>query len=433
MQKWTFLLLVMMVWWFALVIRSFFGWWTNKSQITEPDTWFIEGLTNTDRENQEETQEDNQNENNEIKLMMPRYFYTPARKNFAEDLYNSEKVSINFILIDDLNEYRNSLSNQDFSDADIFLSPYDWNEFINTQAFSFQKSLKPAFDSFVSDIIQDWDTTFLPFSADPMLMFILSGHTLNNFSEISEFAENRQSKRAMSFPIFYGITDEDYYNKWFSREYKDIMRYALLHYFTTYRNANNEEILSNWIDCNNWIWTNVNGFQNYNVSNLNSILDTKDTQECKQFPSICFQLYDLVWLRFWFLSDIDIVETYFQQRKPKLEEIKMENFPFSDTEAPVRIRWRSMPNWLTNVRTINAVYRFLVKYMNSGNQYNLWSSTLPLFKSEEWNSIIDNPLIWFRWYILTTWWNFIEQLKSTRAFRQLLDYEINVKDYLKSV
>jgi hypothetical protein len=46
-----------------------------------------------------------------------------------------------------------------------------------------------------------------------MIMYILSGHTLNSFSEISKFVENRQSKRLMSFPVFYGITDEDYYDK----------------------------------------------------------------------------------------------------------------------------------------------------------------------------------------------------------------------------
>ena len=431
-----------MVWWLALVIRSFFGWGTDKTKISESqvpqssDTWFVNTLTNPEENETEKTTEETntQKEYTEIKLMMPKYFYTPARKEFADDLYSWEKVSINFVFVDDLNQYRDIVSNQDFSDADIFLYPYDWNEFIKTQPFSFQKSLKPAFDDFVSDIIQDWDTTFLPFSADPMIMYILSGHTLNSFSEISKFVENRQSKRLLSFPIFYGITDEDYYDKWFSREYKDIVRYALLHYFTTYRNISNEQMLSDWIDCNNWIWTDINGFQNYNVSNLNSILSTKDTPECKHFPSVCFQLYDLVWLRFGFLSDIDIIETYFQSRKWKLTDINIENFPFSDTESPVRIWWRSIPNSLTDdIHTTNAVYRFLVKYMNSGKKYNLWSSTLPLFKTEEWNSIINNPFIWFRGYILTTWWNFVEQLKSTRAFWQLLDYEITAEEYLRKI
>lgn len=436
MKKGTFLILVMMVWWLGLIIWSFFGWKSNETTTIQPqvlqssDTWFVDNLTNTWNA-EESTATTASQENNipekkytEIRLMMPKYFYTPERKDFTKDLYSWEKVHINFIFVDNLNQYRDDLSDSNFSDADIILFPYDWNELIKTQTFSFQKSLKPAFDDFVSDVIQDWDTSFLPFAADPMIMYTLPWHTLTGFSNISNFAYDWESQKPTSFPIFFGITDEDYYNKWFSREYQDIMRYALLHYFTTYRNKTNEEILSARI--------NSNAFENYNVSNLKTILERIDIPECKYFPSICFQLYDLVWLRFGFLSDTDIVQTYFQAKQSKFTELQKLNFPFSDTEVPVRIRWRSIPNSVTDTDTINAVYRFLVKYMNWHNEYNLRNSTIPVFKSEEWN-IINNSFIWFRWYILTTWWNFIEKLKSTRAFRQLLDYEITAAQYLKRV
>lgn len=426
----------MIVWWLGLVIWSFFGWSSDKTQITESDipqssdTWFVDTLTNT-WNIEEVTPSANIEENipqkdyTEIRLMMPKYFYTPERKDFAKDLYSWDKVHINFIFVDNLNQYRDNISNDNFSDADIILFPYDWNESIKIQTFSFQKSLKPAFDDFVINIIEDGDTSFLPFAADPMIMYILSGYTLDNFSNITDFAYDREPQKPMSFPVFFWITDEDYYNKWFSREYQDIMRYSLVHYFTTYRNKSNEQLLSARI--------NSNTFENYNVSNLNTILNKINIPECKHFPSICFQLYDLVWLRFWFLSDIDIVETYFQAKKSKFTELQKQIFPFSETEVPVRIRWRAIPKSLEDTDTINAVYRFLVKYMNSHNKYNLRNSTIPVFNSEEWKSIIDNPYIWFRWYVLTTWWNFVEKLKSIRSFRQLLNYEISAEQYLKRV
>ena len=435
MKKGTFLILVMMVWWLGLIIRSFFGWWSNKTQLTESqvlqssDTWFVEDLTNTGNAQQPSITtttgeiDTPQKDYSEIRLMMPKYFYTTARKDFAKDLYSWENVHINFIFVDNLNQYRNNLSNNDFSDADIILFPYDWNEFIEIQTFSFQKSLKPAFDDFVSDIIQDTNTSFLPFAADPIIMYMLPWLTLTWFLNISDFAYDRESQKPMSFPIFFGITDEDYYNKWFIREYQDIIRYSLLHYFTTYRNKTNEELLSSRV--------NSNAFENYNISNLKTILERIDIPECKNFPSICFQLYDLVWLRFGFLSDIDIVETYFQTKESKFTDLQKQSFPFSNTEVPVRIRWRSIPNSLEDTDTINAVYRFLVKYMNSHNKYDLRNSTIPVFKSEEWKSVIDNSFIWFRWYILTSWWNFLEKLKSTRAFWQLIDYEITAEQYLK--
>lgn len=423
-----------MVWWFGLVIRSFFGGWKKESnpadtQIPQSsDTWFVNDLINTwsiddSTTTTEETTNTPENDYTEINVIMPKYFNSNWRQDFANDLYNNNKIILNFMYIDDLNLYRNNLSNNNFAEADIFLFPYDWNDFVATQSFSFQKSLEPAFDEFVFDIVKNTDISFLPFAADPMIMYILSGYNLNNFSDILNFVDNRASRNHIAFPIFYWISDEDYYGKWFSREYKDIMWYSLLHFFSTYPDKDN--LLSTRIDSNT--------LENYNVSNLNTILSKINISECKYFPSICFQLYNFVWLRFWFLSDIDIVKTYFSEREPKFYEIKKQNVPFSEYEVPVRIRWRAIPESLTDINKINAVYRFLVQYMNWHNKYDLRNSTLPVFKSEEWYSIIDNSFIGFRWYVLSTWWNFVKNLLSTRDFRQLIDYEISPKDYLKNI
>ena len=60
----------------------------------------------------------------EIKVMMPKYFYNPGWKRFAQDLLNNQKVYINFIFIDDLNSYKNQLYNPDFSEADLILFQY---------------------------------------------------------------------------------------------------------------------------------------------------------------------------------------------------------------------------------------------------------------------------------------------------------------------
>ena len=63
----------------------------------------------------------------EIKVIMPKYFYNSWWKKFAEDLYKDKKVYIKFIFIDDLNTYRKRLYDTNFSDADLFLYPYDRN------------------------------------------------------------------------------------------------------------------------------------------------------------------------------------------------------------------------------------------------------------------------------------------------------------------
>ena len=98
---------------------------------------------------------------------MPKYFYNSGWKKFAQDLLNNKKVYINFIFIDDLNSYRNQLYNTEFSEADLFLFPYDRNEKISTRSFSAQQDIQPYFDQLLSPIINNAQTTFLPFSADP--------------------------------------------------------------------------------------------------------------------------------------------------------------------------------------------------------------------------------------------------------------------------
>ena len=84
-------------------------------------------------------------------------------------------LRINFIFVDNLNRYRDTLSNESFSDAHLALIPYDRKDSIpTTKSFSFQKDIKTEYDNFLSNITSDSKITFLPFSIDPMIMYVLS-------------------------------------------------------------------------------------------------------------------------------------------------------------------------------------------------------------------------------------------------------------------
>ena len=424
-----------------MIIRTFFWWW-EKQTIQNDNPWFIEELNNSwdsilnqtnNKSNETINSEisipetsDSTDVYTEIKVMMPKYFYTSWWKNFAEDLYNNQKIYIKFIFIDDLNSYRKILSDSRFSEADLFLFPYDRNEIINIRPFSSEKNMQWFFDELISPIIDSKETRFLPFSADPMIMYSSIDIDENNFSNIANLIYTRESRIQLAFPIFFGILDEDY-DKWFPREYQDITRYALIHYFSKYQDSNS---LSTRINTN--ILKESKEFKTYNLENLQTISKTITQSECKYFPSICFQLYNFVWIRFWFLSDKDIVQQYFSHKKSNFEKISKNTMPFFSLESPVRIRWRWISKNLEDISTINAVYKFLIQYMNEHNKYNLRSSTLSVFK-KEWDSLLNNQYIWTRWYILERWWDYIETLRKTEAFRQLIEYQISAKDYLKTL
>lgn len=417
-----------MIVWIGMLIRTFFWWNPNSIKNTDipqyETSWFVEELTNTwDVSDTWDilTSPNPQKEYTEIRVMMPKYFYNSSWKKFAQDLLNNQKVYINFIFIDDLTSYRNQLYNTDFSEADLFLFPYERNEKVSTRSFSTQQDVQSYFDQLISPTIDNNQTTFLPFSADPMIMYAFSGYSAtNNFYEISELILNREPIRTLSFPLFFGITSEDSEDKWFPREYQDIVRYALMHYFKTNNDSHDLQIR---------IDSNV--LQKYNISNLKTISNIITTPECKYFPSLCFQIYNFVWIRFWFLSDTDIVNLYLHNKKSTFSEFKKLPMPFSQLEAPIRIRWRWIPSSLEKTETINWVYEFIKQYMNYHNQYNLRNSTLPVFKTNEWNGLLDNKYIWLRWYILSSWWDYLDTLRWINKFRELIEYKITAKEYLK--
>lgn len=418
-----------MVVWIGMIIWTFFGWNPNSDDTNIPqdiNTGFIQELTNTWEVIDTWLEIDDTNimdtDYTEIKVMMPKYFYTSGWKNFAEDLYNNKKIYMKFIFIDDLNFYRNQLYDTKFSDADLFLFPYDRNEKISTRTFTPQQSLQPYFDDLLAPIISDTQISFMPFAADPMVMYSISWYntSTNNFYEISEFVLNRESIKPLSFPLFFGIDIADSYNKWFVWEYQDIVRYALIHYFQT---NNDSHDLQTWVDSN--------ALQKYNITDLNTILNMISNDECKAFPSLCFQIYNFVWIRFWFLSDNDIVNTYFTWKKANFEKLSKISMPFSQLESPIRIRWRWIRGSLDDAKTINAIYLLFKQYMDNHEEYPLRRSTLPVFKSSEWNELIDNKFIWLRWYVLQNGWDYINTLKWMTKFWELIEYQITAKEYLK--
>ncbi len=428
MKRKNFFILIGMIVWLGMIVRTFF-WWnpnsTSNIEIPQYETsWFIEELTTT--WNILDTWDilpipDSKKGYTEIRVMMPKYFYNSGWKKFAQDLFDNKKVYTDFIFIDDLNSYRNQLYNTKFSEADLFLFPYDRNEKISTRSFSAQQDIQPYFDQLLSPIINNNQTAFLPFSADPMIMYTFSGYSAaSNFYEISELVLNREPIRALSFPLFFGITSEDLEKKWFTREYQDIIWYALMHYFKT----NNDSY-----DLQTRIDSNI--LQKYNLSDLKTISNIITTPECKYFPSLCFQIYNFVWIRFWFLSDTDIANTYLHNKKSTFSLIKKFPMPFSQLESPLRIRWRWMPSSLENPETINWIYEFIKQYMNNHNQYNLRNSTIPVFKKNVWNWLLDNEYIWLRWYILSSWWDYINTLRWINKFQELIEYKITAKEYLK--
>ena len=238
MKKEIFFVLTIMIAWIGMLLWTFFWWSGENPEIKEESTWFIEQIVETwsSEWTSEELPVDEKewtwiveiNENIEINVMMPHYFYTAWWKDFAQDLYEEKNVYMNFIFMDNLNDYRDAIIDEWFTDADLALIPYDWMEYIKPKTFSFQKNVDTDFDKMVSSVINNSDISFLPFAADPMVMYTLTWNEIQtNFSNMLDFVyDDWTPTKSLSFPIFYWVTPTR-----ISR-YSSIRSHALFYYIS---------------------------------------------------------------------------------------------------------------------------------------------------------------------------------------------------------
>jgi hypothetical protein len=75
---------------------------------------------------------------------------------------------------------------------------------MNSYTFSFQNNISSDFDNMVSSIVNNSEISFLPFAADPMIMYTLSGNEIHsNFADIQDFVYDWTPRKNLSFPVFF--------------------------------------------------------------------------------------------------------------------------------------------------------------------------------------------------------------------------------------
>lgn len=439
-KLWIFILIIL---WAGLSIRSLF-WSQNKenNNSSKQDNSIITNKTKTDKENQNNSDsisdilkdlENKWNKNltwnhktedkyTEINILIPEYFYNTELQKFSEDLYKEQNIYSKFQFLNNIQEYKDTIINHKYKNIDLILLPYERVNSKDFRNFEFTSSIASAFDPFIFDIVKEDRINFLPYSADPMITYSLSGILEeSSFSNIYKSINNRTPSKAMSLPLFFGLTDDDYSNKGFNREYKDELRNNLMKFFEKYKDSNALELR-----------INSNESRTYNLKDISTITDIIYPQVpyCSDFPSICLQLYKFIGIRFWFLSDWDIVDKYFNTKNIDFSEITKMEMPFYWIYNPVRIRGRSIPKEQTNDKIINATYMFLWKYMNDHNKYNLQKHTLPVF-ADSTDKLENSIFVWNKWEIIYSNWYYIKELQWNKKFWELLENQISAKEYLK--
>lgn len=222
--------------------------------------------------------------------------------------------------------------------ADIILMNNDElvdnSEYIGS--FGFSQDISSLFPYVFNDYLHNSDYTFVPFAIDPMVTYakqaingnlqalewdeIINGITTN--------IESDPRKLAIQMPILFGISSLDIQllknNKEAYLGYTDILKNIIL------QSSNRSElidIIKSFSDSRleEKLWD----YAKYKRI-LSKLIERNP--KCEYYPSLCFINYKLTNFGFGYLSDLDVLNNYFQK-----SDYIVYNFPNSSSTYPVRL------------------------------------------------------------------------------------------------
>jgi len=345
-----------------------------------------------DNKNNTKTEEENINidnttiqTDNKLTVLLPSYFFNDAFINLAKDIKEKENIIIKYQTIENLEEYKLFLdwhSKQNIT-ADIFLIPTDRLQWLesNIKKIELEKNtwLSAYFHPIFQYLSSQENYTLVPFSIDPLVTFIWQEVNFNNPKvtpwNILSFLILNKPKRTVDMPLLRWISKNDI--RLLENERESFTHYFQILYNFLYQiNLNgNIEILEQFQK----IYTNDIQYKRDYIKFKEIIkkIEKRNTN-CSTFPNICLFAYKFGDIRFWFMSDIIILEKYFNDSNRKENEIKILNFPLADDVY--KVRWRVFVINKSNkddIQTKKFFQYYLKAWVN--NSYNLWWKNISAF------------------------------------------------------
>lgn len=243
--------------------------------------------------------------------------------------------------------------------ADLILLNHDQLDVYGKYAgsFGFSQDISGLFPYVFFDYLKRTDFTFFPFAIDPLVTFAkkpLDGNTQTlDWSDIvngiTTSTEEDTRKLAVQIPILFGISSLDIQLIKNKKEafigYTDILKNIL------FQSSNRSELIDMIKQFSD---ERLEEYKLWDYAKYRRIADKliERNPKCEHYPQLCFMYYKLTSFSFWYLSDLDVLNNYFEK-----SDYTVYNFPNSSSVYPVRLRW-----WVVN----KAKYDSLVKVDSEG-------------------------------------------------------------------
>lgn len=375
---------------------------------------------------------DDYNYSGNLNIVIPSFFYNSWFDLLSNAIEERYWFTITYQLINTIDEYTNILNRKD---ADVILLPTDilrWQAF---ERINLGEDITPFFDWVFSELLKT-RADFLPFSIDPLITLYDKNININNTetSSLISYVLFWKEKTKNTMPILWGIWNNDLLflkqNKEVFENYFSIL-YHLLYWFIA-----NEDIqgLKSFIELDKT--TN----NTYNTKKLLSLKNSliKQNNYCETYPAICVFALDYADIKFWFLSDLDIINKHFDETN--ITNISINSFPNFEKTDKYKIRgwWFVSPssnNGKNELRTL-FFYEYLKWAIN--DDYNIFKNLYTLSaianNNKKYSIIYKNLLRFHNKYnlifnSLDTQQNFLSQTKTLNV----LEWNYSIEKFVDNL
>ncbi len=309
----------------------------------------------------------------DIYILLPKFLFNSWFIKISKQLEEKD-IKVNFKFVDTFSTYKKQ-SLSWLTNSDIYLLPSNWLAWFELETINIWENPKVYFNKVFNNILSINENKFIPFSIDPALSIRKNNIKVwLNREDLFSYTAIREQNKTYAMPIIRWIwkndirllerLDEPFEN------YFDIIYLQL----NQIKKSKNISELKNMLDIEK-----ISLDYKYNFATFKQLYETiqKRDENCKLFPAICLMSYNFWDIKFWFLSDFDILDTYFSKNK---NSFKMQSFTNSTTSYPVKWRIFVVPKWNEK---INLANEFFKEYIKEGiaNNTGLRNNTLSAINS----------------------------------------------------
>ena len=349
-----------------------------------------------------------------------KWFYT------ISDKLKQDDINLNIKNITWYREFQNQIKSN-LSNYDIALIPTNRLQWLDVQEINLWENTTPYFINIFNSELKG-SMRFIPFAIDPAItIYYNTPIPQDTRSKLFSYSLLRKITKKYSMPLL----------RWYDEMLKKILEsnYTPFEYYTEILVLQLKQIKSNWDnqELSNMINTNNISIKNkYTYQNLKSIVNLlkKQNEYCENFPTICTIRYWYSDIKFWYLSDFDIIEKYF----PWENKLSIWNFTNSEKTYPVKWRIFVVPTWNKNINLSNKLFS---KYISESIDWNetfrhhTLSAITNIYNKQKnyqfFEKIIPNEN---KFYLYTWNINIQEQLLNDWRTIPMLEWNYSVGSYI---